>query len=156
MLTYAQLDHVADAYNPLLGMIWLFLVARPLLRSQWSASFGRFALGLSCLLIAYGLMLLDHALSLWPFVGLDYSTHTAVAVAFAVAIISCSPGSRIAVAASLLAYFGLMLYQQYHTVLDIFSTLLVVAGPMAGMAILYKRLVLHWSKPKYLESKQRC
>jgi hypothetical protein len=88
---------------------------------------------LSALVIAYSFMWADNAFLWWPSVGLDYSTHSAVALALAAAIGASSPGLRLPVAATVLAYFLLMLHQQYHTVADIVSTSAAVAAPLAAL-----------------------
>ena len=142
MFSYQALDRVADAYNPLLGVAWLIVSVYPLFDRRWRVAGIRIGLGLAALLIAYGLMWLDSALSLWASLGLDYSTHTAVSLALAMSTVIIFPASRLPVAVSLLGYFGLMLYQRYHTPLDIISTSLVLCGPLVLLTILYRRLAL--------------
>ena len=90
MLSYEQLDRVADAHNPLLGVMWALLCLAPLFRRQWGYASARFVVGICALLVAYGLMWLDNAAVLWPRLGWDYSTHTAVAVALALVILGIS------------------------------------------------------------------
>jgi hypothetical protein len=134
LLTYETLDTIADAYTPALGGLWLLLVATALFARAWKAALMRLVLGVMFLAVAYGVMWLDGVTGAWPSVGLDYSTHTAVAFAL-VAVVGLA--SRLLVwpaIVSLLAYFVLMLYQQYHSVADIFSTLLVVSLPIAAIA----------------------
>jgi len=133
LLSYEFLDHLADAYNPVLAAAWLLLVGHALVFRRWRAALARVALGLGALLVAYGGMWLDDALGVWPSMGLDYSTHAAVALALCAALWVLARRSRIVVAVSLAAYCLLMVYQRYHTPADIASTLLVVAVPMAGV-----------------------
>lgn len=133
MPSFELLDKVADAYTPLLGVAWLALIGQSAIFRQWRRAFWRLVLGLSALVIAYSFMWADNAFLWWPSVGLDYSTHSAVALALAAAIGASSPGLRLPVAATVLAYFLLMLHQQYHTVADIVSTSAAVAAPLAAL-----------------------
>ncbi|MCX9157410.1 hypothetical protein OPU71_14880 [Niveibacterium sp. 24ML] len=134
-LNYETLDTLADAYTPLLALLWLALILHPLLARQWRTAVLRSALGISCLAVCYGLMFADRVLALWPAIGLDYSTHSAVAIAFVAILCTLLPRQRLAWIASLLAYFLLMLYQRYHTVADILSTAIAVTPPVAYLCV---------------------
>ena len=80
-------------------------------------------LGLICLLsTAYGLMFIDNLLRLWPSVGLDYSTHTAAALAFVIYLTLLKPQLKFLWSISLIAYCVLMRYQQYHSIADMITT----------------------------------
>lgn len=130
MLSYEILDAIADAYNPLLGVISLALIAAPLFSRRWRAT-GIRGLHLTVgLVIAYGLMFLDNALGIWPRFGLDYSTHTAVACVLAVFLAVHAPRLVWLWIGSLVAYLVLMLYQGYHVPLDVATTAVVVAAPL--------------------------
>jgi hypothetical protein len=133
VLSFELLDKVADSYAPLLGVTWLALVIQPAISRRWRQAFWRLALGFSTLVIAYSFMWADNAFLWWPSVGLDYSTHSAVALALAAAIGASSPRLRLPVAATVLAYFLLMLHQRYHTIADIASTSAAVAAPLAAL-----------------------
>ncbi|MBP0639335.1 hypothetical protein [Cupriavidus sp. AcVe19-6a] len=130
MLSYQALDRIADSHNPVLGAIWIVLALIPLLTRQWRLASARAGLGVACLLIAYGFMWIDGALHIWSRAGLDYSTHTAVAVALIATIgaISCRVGALAVVMFCL--YVPLMLHQRYHTVVDVASTVLAVGIPV--------------------------
>jgi hypothetical protein len=130
MPSYEQLDRIADSHNPFFGIIWLLLCIVPLLHRQWARAAGRFGIGVGALIVAYGLMWLDSVTGLWSRIGLEYSTHTAVAVALASAIFASSRGIGIAAYVLLGLYISLMLYQRYHTVPDIASTAVAVGGPV--------------------------
>lgn len=133
MFSYEFLDKMADAYTPLLGIVWLALVARSAISRRWRQGFWRLAFGLSALAIAYALMWADNASRWWPSMGLDYSTHAAVALALATAIGASSHWLRLPVILTVLAYFVLMLYQRYHTIADIASTSAAMAVPLAAL-----------------------
>jgi len=124
---YEQWDAVADSYIPILFLISLVVVA-VLARQRGRATLKRYLLyfGLS-LTTCYGLMFIDKSLGIWPRVGLDYSTHTALALVFAVFI--CKERevwSGLAVSASFVAYAALMVYQHYHSIADIATTAVAV------------------------------
>lgn len=134
MLNYETLDAIADAYIPLLLMVAGAIVAAPLLKAQWSLLRSRALMLLAMLAVAYGGMFLDNALQIWPLLGLDYSTHTAVALVL-VWFIGCiyRKGAGV-LAVSLLLYCLLMTYQRYHTWADIAVTAVAVALP-AGLLL---------------------
>src|SRR5690606_6806076 len=78
------------------------------------------------LLVSYGLMFLDNALGIWPAVGLDYSTHTAVALTLVLSLCGLARPFWKLLASSFVLYALLMLYQKYHTVPDILSTMVPI------------------------------
>lgn len=128
-MTFETLDAIADAYIPLLLVIFLIGLVNKFYKSwqnyRVSATYLLFLFGL--LSISYGLMLLDKALGLWPAIDLDYSTHTAVALSLVFAICASSPARWMWLAVSMLTYAVLMLYQGYHSLLDIISTTAVIS-----------------------------
>lgn len=138
MPSYATLDAIADAYTPLLALACLVLLLRPLHALQWQALGLRMTSLAAGASIAYGLMFMDNRLAIWPALGLDYSTHTAVALVLAMFLSRHWPKARWPGWLSLCAYGLLMLYQRYHTVADIVST-------AAAVGVLYLRadLLLH-------------
>lgn len=138
MLSYETLDAIADSYNPLLGIIALLILARTLVATRWRLA-GIQALQLIVMLgIAYGLKFLDGRFGIWRMFALDYSTHTATSVALVVFLAVNAKRFAAFWISSLLTYFGLMIYQQYHTVADILTTLLAVIVPVMA-ATLYLR-----------------
>lgn len=134
MPSYQTLDAIADAYVPALALLWLLLVLVALLARRWQAALMRVGLGAATLAIAYGLMWLDGVLGAWAAAGLDYSTHAAVAFALVSVAGAASRRLVLPAAISLVLYAGLMLYQRYHSVADIVSTLIVAGLPMASIA----------------------
>ena len=135
MLSYQVLDRVADSHNPVLGIIWLSLSAAPFASRQWRKALSRFIAGLACLLVAYGLMWVDSITQLWGQLSLDYSSHTAVAVALLGAICASSRRLGFLAAALIGLYVPLMIYQGYHSLADIASTALAVGGPCVGIGV---------------------
>jgi hypothetical protein len=115
-----NLANVADAYNPLL------LLTSIALAIYWGFKF-KSARGIILVLsaiIVYALMFLDNKYLLWPAAGLDYSTHTATALAMCMFIGATLKNvfTRIILAVSLVAYCELMVVLSYHTWMDIAST----------------------------------
>ncbi|OBT13418.1 hypothetical protein A9264_07045 [Vibrio sp. UCD-FRSSP16_10] len=120
-MTFEQWAFIADLYTPLLIVcsVWLLYLS-PASRRQSSMK-----AMVICIAIVYISMAMDEWLSIWPSFGADYSTHSAIALALVVHIVIKSPwlAKWIAVS-SLFAYLQLMHHQQYHTYLDMISTLL--------------------------------
>lgn len=130
-MSYAELDCIADLYNPFLLLCCFVLLAKRFYsnRSVKSLALQVMALGLY-LLGVYALMALDQRFYIWPALGWDYSTHSAFAVACCWFLWSGSKSrikARISWSLSLLGYLLLMHYQRYHTAIDMISTMLVIA-----------------------------
>jgi hypothetical protein len=129
----AILDQIADTYTPLLLMIALGVaIARAVGGQRW------FWLRLlASALLVYGLMFADNRWHWWPALGLDYSTHTAAALALAL-FIGVGLHIRlvwILLGTSLLAYGELMFYLGYHTWIDMGTTAAVIG---AGLWLIYR------------------
>lgn len=129
----AVLDQIADAYTPMLLVIALGVATVKVINGQrWFWLY----LVASALLV-YGLMFADNRWHWWPALGLDYSTHTAAALALAIFIgvgLSTRP-VWILLGTSVLAYGELMFYLGYHTWLDMGATAAVIA---AGLWLIYR------------------
>lgn len=141
MPSFETLDLIADTYVPLLAITWLALTLTPLLSRHWRLCAARAALGLATLIAAYGLMAIDAALQLWPRFGLDYSTHTAVALALVVTITAASRRIGLVAAALFSLYVPLMLYQRYHSFADIATTALAVGVPIVAAVLALRRFL---------------
>lgn len=125
-MTYEQWDTIADSYTPLLFALYIAFSIIYFRAGDRAAPLK----GLTGIFICYAIMIADNFLGIWKAVSLDYSTHSAVAFALVYFHIHRrKPFSPLAVvfSASLILYYGLMLYQQYHTPADIFATLFIVA-----------------------------
>ena len=125
MLSYEVLDRIADSYTPILLIAFIIFSIIYYKRGDRLAGLK----GLLGTLVCYLIMWLDNHLEIWPSISLDYSTHSSVAFSLVYFLIhkrdSRNPAS-IGIIVSLVFYYLLVLYQQYHTVLDIVSTLVVV------------------------------
>jgi hypothetical protein len=156
-MNYEMLDNIADAYIPILVLAFIGGLVYRLIR-YWPAV-GRPVLDLAycavLLIIAYGLMFLDEHMQIWASFGSDYSTHTAVALVFIFALSRQWRSFRIALWASFVAYAALMLYQRYHTLLDIASTALVVAAAAVIVSRLTRYIVyVAGRRPRHTENGQ--
>ena len=93
MITYEQLDRIADAYNPFLLLLLLFFIARAAYQKQWLEFELLLSSAVSGLGIVYSVMFIDSKMLIWAGIGLDYSTHTAFAVCIVLilaSILRCS------------------------------------------------------------------
>jgi hypothetical protein len=138
-----NLDQVADIYTPLLLAIAIMDLA-----FRW-----RNGDKLHCVkllyatFVVYGWMFVDNRLQLWLNLGLDYSTHTAAALALVICI---AVRKRLAVKAvlyaSLILYGYLMSLLGYHSWLDMLSTASIIALCVLPMVLLRTRLASRvWS-----------
>lgn len=130
MTTYEILDAIADSYTPLLFFGYLALAIIYWTKGDRLAS----AKGLAGIIIAYALMFADNALQLWKSVGLDYSTHSAVALVLILFLVHkrrWNSALTIGLVSSLVLYYALEVYQRYHTIMDIVTTAAVVGSVVA-------------------------
>lgn len=126
MTEYEILDAVADAYNPILliGSIGILIYSIAQKNSLYSNQTKEFVL---IGLVVYGWFYLDKIFGIWSLFNLDYSTHTAAGFSLTFYLFINSKHLRNFVWVFFIAYLILILYQQYHTVLDILTTLLATA-----------------------------
>jgi hypothetical protein len=135
---YEILDRIADSFNPtlfLLSVTLLFLTHRDKLKGYFIGLF-------ASVVWVYGIQEVDSSVGIWRATGLDYSTHSAVALAVGLLLTYLDKRYALWVAPLIAAYFGLEIYQQYHSVLDIITTSLAMIPLL--LFILRKRL----SKPE--------
>ncbi|HCK92574.1 MAG TPA: hypothetical protein DHW71_06285 [Gammaproteobacteria bacterium] len=129
MTEYSFIDGLLDSYNPILFVISIVIcIRKALLRqthkviricSMFAVSFG----------YVYGMFLLDKHVQLWASFGLDYSTHTAFAIAVSMTI--CSVKQWVEVLMILFCFYVVgMLFMDFHTVEDIVATSVVIAIPL--------------------------
>ena len=113
----------ADIYNPILLILSLFIVIY-----QWRKGAKSYALEFFAIVaLVYGWMFVDKWLGLWSYFHLDFSTHTATALAMII-FMSWASAVRFALLfITLIIYAELMVYLNYHSWADIFSTGVFVA-----------------------------
>ncbi len=125
MLSYEVLDTIADSYNPILLIAFIIFSIIYYKKGDRLAGLK----GLLGALVCYLVMWLDNQLKIWPLFSLDYSTHSSVAFSLVYFLIhkrDIRSAASIGIITSLVFYYLLMLYQKYHTVLDMVSTLIIV------------------------------
>ncbi len=129
-MSYETLDAIADSYIPILLALFVARLLSTLYKlwPNYQSVVGHLCFLFSLLIVSYGLMFFDNTVQLWSSVGLDYSTHTAVALSLVFSLCLLFSNQWKIFVVSIFAYAGLMLYQQYHSVLDMVSTAIVVGG----------------------------
>ena len=131
-LTFEQLDSIADAYIPSLGILSVLLLyidgSLYGLKKQVLRLIG-LLLSISW---AYLLMFIDMKLEIWSKFNLDYSTHTALSLCFICHLMFIRPSRRGLILSSFVAYALLMMYQAYHSLADIITTTIFVLPALYG------------------------
>ena len=129
MTRHAVLALIADLYTPLLALVTLAQVLAPWRHRPWRLMGYRLTILLMLLAVAYGGMLLDNHLHLWPAWGLDYSTHTAVALVLVLFLTWQRPRLGLLLWPSMACYGLLMALLHYHTLADMVTTAVAVTAP---------------------------
>lgn len=136
MTTYQVVDFLCDLVNPVLFVSCVLIIGKLSTKDRKSS----IKLGLFLfwnLAITYGIMFLDNTFSFFKGYALDYSTHTAFALSAMIILLLLS--SRLwLVVGVIVVYVIAMLYQEYHTIGDLFSTFIVVA-PLFGIGYMLLR-----------------
>ncbi len=136
-MTYAQLDHIADAVNPLLaigiigGAIWL---------ERGRAWNFLLRAAIAYLLVQQGAKLVQ---KLGPLGHHFPSTHFAVALCFATLLALLHRKLLIVASVVAVGYGALMLYQHYHTPLELIGALYAI--PVAYFCWSFKRRLVQTS-----------
>jgi hypothetical protein len=137
MPDFQTLDKIADAFNPAIGLAWIFGHVWLLIVGPRKSALARFALAIAATVWAYALMAIKNAVDLQDLVGLSYSTHSGVTAAFVLAY--WLVGKRIGAAVTVLAllYGALILHQGYHTPLEVIASAAAVTLPgLAAWAVI--------------------
>jgi len=129
MLTYQQLDVLADSYIPVLLVICLICLVMESIKLGFKRKLNESCSLIIAIILVYMLMALDNHFRIWPSFGLDYSTHTALSLVFVIYLSSKSMPLLVFSLLSFLFYVLLMLYQEYHTLADIISTSAILLLP---------------------------
>ena len=138
-MTYQQLDAIADSYIPLLGILTLlWFVRKGISLGVKSAFIEAMTTSLGVMYI-YALMFLDAYFSAYASIGLDYSTHTALALVFVTTLALIGKEVRRITVISMVCYCLLMLYQGYHTLADMALTSLMTLPVLVWLKYLPNR-----------------
>lgn len=140
---------LADLYTPVLGTLYL----RRLLQANGTVRRALLCTLLFNLAAAWGLMFADHTWDIWPHWSLDYSTHTAVGLAFIVCLFFSAPRQGWYLAASLVGYAALMVMLGYHSAADITSTTLVAGALMLPQGVWCYRISSRSAPPSHRRRK---
>ena len=132
MLSYETLDTIADTYIPILLIIATVTVFNLCTKRQWKTGLIRLATLLLGASLVYGFMFVDKYFEIWPRFNLDYSTHTSASLVLVILLSHWIKKYLMVWLGSFLLYALLMLYQQYHTTLDILTTAVVIGGLAIG------------------------
>ena len=124
---YLALDKLADAFNPSLFVLLLLLAFIDFRKNGKNFRFAQSLLAIAC---CYLLMIVDKHLGIWSAFGADHSTHSTVAMALVAGLISFARSLQLKLVSPLLVmlllYYGVELFQQYHSVFDIATSVLAV------------------------------
>ena len=138
-MDYESWDRIADALNPVLGVLTLALslaIRRPGSAPRWA----QLLLTLAAVAGVYAIGWLDASLGLWSAAGMNYTVHGGVHVAIVVSLWMIERRIGVVGIAIALLYAALMLYQKYHSLADIATTALVIAPLAWGIWWLGRRL----------------
>lgn len=147
-MSYEELDTIADAYIPLLAFLTIIWFLYDVFQTRInSACYKKVFLNISTtfmgVLVIYTFMFLDMKLNIFPMLGLDYSTHTALALVFIVTLSCINKQAMWVAVISILLYCALMMYQKYHTFYDILVTAILVLPPLIGLKYLSNKKMLN-------------
>ncbi|MEJ2693834.1 MAG: hypothetical protein P8166_12460 [Candidatus Thiodiazotropha sp.] len=141
MTEFEIIDTACDSVNPLLLLWAIGALFKDLYYRKPTRALATFALLLGGLLLVYATMFLDKKLAIWSFFEADYSTHTAFAIAVCIAITVSVEGAAKWAAILLFVYATAMLYQGYHSLLDIVSTAILIGLPLISARRLSRMLM---------------
>lgn len=118
---YATLDAIADSINPGLGLFALVQLLYMTLKREWYVARIYLSRFLALTAVIYGWMIIDRLVFDFP-----YSTHSAFAICFCILHTVYMPRFKLVWLGILVAYLALIVFQGYHSLLDIAVTLLLV------------------------------
>ncbi len=133
MPSFQTLANIADSYIPLLALLCVWLLCQFSLKRNWLKLVCLGGLLVASIMLVYAIMFMDKHFEFWLSLGWDYSTHSALSLVLVMCLSVMWARLLILWLVSLLGYFLLMVYQQYHSVIDIVSTVIVVAGVLSPL-----------------------
>ena len=130
MTTFEKLDFVADSVNPILMVIAIIITIITGVKQGLRIGTVNISYLLLSIISVYAISGIDYKFKLWSSFNLDYSTHTALALSSTLFLIKTHRSLLVAWLFILLMYFILMVYQGYHSVLDIVTTTIVLVSAL--------------------------
>ncbi|RDH42064.1 hypothetical protein [Zooshikella ganghwensis] len=127
-MSYEILDTIADLYIPLLACILFCTLILSVNKDSKEVKVLKKVVFyfIALTITSYGVMFLDNTFKIWPHLMLDYSTHTAVSFTLVLSLYQLFPQRWLLLLLSFILYLALMVYQQYHSIADILTTLLPI------------------------------
>ncbi len=146
-MSHDELAIIADLYIPLLVLITVrwFLYAFfqiPAPDRCYKKAMRNVSATIMGMLVIYTFMFVDMQLNIFVTIGLDYSTHTALALVFIVTLSFVNKQVRWIAISSMILYCLLMIYQKYHSFYDIIATAILVLPPLIGLTYLSNKKML--------------
>ncbi|WP_318463121.1 hypothetical protein [Photobacterium leiognathi] len=121
-MTYQQWALIADVYTPMIALACFISILRVMMKGSMQQGLIRLVLVILSTIFIYTMMFIDNILHIWPAFGLDYSTHTAIALVFVAYFIVYKSRLMYLMLISMFSYALIMVHQHYHTVADILTT----------------------------------
>ncbi|WP_434139486.1 hypothetical protein [Photobacterium leiognathi] len=121
-MTYQQWALIADVYTPMIALACFISILRVMLKGSMQQGLIRLGLVILSTIFIYTMMFIDNILHIWPAFGLDYSTHTAIALVFVAYFIVYKSRLMYLMLISMFSYALIMVHLHYHTVADILTT----------------------------------
>ncbi|HWS41285.1 MAG TPA: hypothetical protein VN247_08390 [Arenimonas sp.] len=121
MELYNTLDAIADSINPGLAFFALVQLLYMTIKREWYVARVYLSRLLALTTVIYGWMIIDRLVFDFP-----YSTHSAFAICFCILHTFYMPRFKLVWIGTLIAYLALIVFQGYHSLLDIAVTLLLV------------------------------
>lgn len=132
---------LADAYMPAIALLLAYCLYLTYKESKRFFK-GQLFLLTILLFVVYGFMFLDNIYKVWPKMGLDYSTHSALFFALSLCVYTIKSTFKYILGALLFSYFWMLIYLEYHTFLDILSTISVILLCYVFVVVLKKKYFL--------------
>lgn len=121
MELYNTLDAIADSINPGLALFALVQILYMAVKREWRVAKIYLSRLLALIVIIYGWKVFDRLVYDFP-----YSTHSAFAICFCILHTFYMPRFKLVWLSILIAYLALIVFQGYHSLLDIAVTLMLV------------------------------
>lgn len=138
MTTFEKLDLLADSVNPVLIILAIIISIIKGIKQNKRIRVIKINIAyfIVSILAVYSIRSIDEKFELWSSFNLDYSTHQALALSSICYLIKIS-GRLWIWLIIIIMYDSLMLYQGYHSILDITTTSIIL---LLVMLFIYRML----------------